>query len=145
MKYRNCFAGGVATVLAFVSLANASAETVLPIETYTPSSYTDILDASYVSATARIEGILEFPEGAAGAVPVVVLLHGSGGVRDDTEGALAASLLLAAEFSLVLQLRGIPLDEYFAQRDPVAGTAYYLAVVLFAIMPLLVNRRSSRH
>jgi len=60
-------------------------------------------------------------------------------------GALAAALLLAAEFSLVLQLRGIPLDEYFAKRDPVAGTAYYLAVILFAIMPLLVDRRSGRH
>lgn len=59
-------------------------------------------------------------------------------------GALAAALMLAAEFSLVLQLRGIPLDEYFAERDPVAGTAYYLAVILFAIMPLLVDRRSGR-
>ena len=55
-------------------------------------------------------------------------------------GALAGALLLAAEFALVLPLRGLTLAEYFATRDPVSGTAYYLAVLLMALMPLLVRR-----
>jgi hypothetical protein len=56
-------------------------------------------------------------------------------------GWLAATLLLAAEFTLVLRLRGLTLEDYFATRDPVSGTAYYVAVLLLALMPLWVNRR----
>ena len=55
-------------------------------------------------------------------------------------GALAAALLLAAEFTFVLNLRGLTLEEYFAARDPVSGSAYYASVLLLALMPLLVNR-----
>jgi hypothetical protein len=54
---------------------------------------------------------------------------------------LAAALLLAAEFGLVLRLRGLTLEDYFASRDPVSGSAYYASVLLLALMPLLVNRR----
>jgi hypothetical protein len=57
-------------------------------------------------------------------------------------GMLAAVLLLTAEFGLVLRLRGLTLEDYFASRDPVSGAAYYASVVLLAIMPLLVNRRA---
>jgi hypothetical protein len=57
-------------------------------------------------------------------------------------GMLAAVLLLAAELGLVLRLRGLTLEDYFASRDPVSGAAYYASVVLLAIMPLLVNRRA---
>jgi hypothetical protein len=59
-------------------------------------------------------------------------------------GAIAGALLLAAEFALVLPLRGLTLEEYFATRDPVAGAAYYLAVALMVVMPLLVNRSAGR-
>jgi len=55
-------------------------------------------------------------------------------------GALAFALLLAAEFSLVLPLRGLTLEQYFASRDPVSGVAYYAALVLLAFMPLVVER-----
>jgi hypothetical protein len=54
-------------------------------------------------------------------------------------GAIAGALLLAAEFTLVLRLRGLTLEEYFATRDPVAGAAYYAAVLLLVVMPLLVR------
>lgn len=57
-------------------------------------------------------------------------------------GILAVALLLLAEFTLVLRLRGLTLADYFATRDPVSGTAYYLAVLLLVLMPLLVNRGS---
>jgi hypothetical protein len=56
-------------------------------------------------------------------------------------GGFALALLLAAEFGLVLWLRGLSIKEYLATRDRVAGTVYYLLLVVFAIMPLLVVRR----
>jgi hypothetical protein len=56
-------------------------------------------------------------------------------------GALAFALLLAAEFSLVLPLRGLTLEQYFATRDPISGIAYYSALVLLALMPLIVERK----
>jgi hypothetical protein len=56
-------------------------------------------------------------------------------------GLVALALMLVAEFSLVLRLRGLTLEEYFATRDPVSGAAYYSALVLLALMPLIVGRR----
>jgi hypothetical protein len=55
-------------------------------------------------------------------------------------GVMAGALLLLAELTLVVRLRGLTLDEYFATRDPVSGTAYYAAVLLLVLMPLVVNR-----
>ena len=56
-------------------------------------------------------------------------------------GCLALLLLLVAEFTLVLWLRGLSISEYLATRDPVSGTVYYVMLGVFAIMPLLVARR----
>jgi len=56
-------------------------------------------------------------------------------------GCLALGLLLAAEFTLVLRLRGMSYAEYLADRDPVSGTVYYLLLGVFALMPVLVRRR----
>ena len=56
-------------------------------------------------------------------------------------GAIALSLLLIAEFSLVIWLRGLSIRAYLAGRDPVAGTVYYVMLGVFAVMPLLVARR----
>jgi type IV secretory pathway TrbD component len=56
-------------------------------------------------------------------------------------GFVALSLLLAAEFTLVLWLRGLSISEYLSSRDPVSGTVYYVMLGAFAIMPLLVDRR----
>jgi hypothetical protein len=56
-----------------------------------------------------------------------------------TMGAIGLVLLLAAEFGFVLWLRGISLQQYFATRDPVAGTVYYLALVVFALAPAIVE------
>jgi hypothetical protein len=56
-------------------------------------------------------------------------------------GIFALALLLLAEFSLVIRLRGLTIRDYVATRDPVAGTAYSLSLGLFACMPLLVRRR----
>lgn len=56
-------------------------------------------------------------------------------------GLVAPSLMLLAEFTLVLWLRGVSIRQYFAERDPVAGTVYYITLVLFAVLPLLVKRK----
>lgn len=56
-------------------------------------------------------------------------------------GSLALLLMLGAEFTVVLWLRGLSIREYFASRDPVSGIVYYAALALFAIMPLFVARR----
>lgn len=59
-------------------------------------------------------------------------------------GFLALACLLTAEFSLVLTLRGISMGQYFATRDPVSGTAYYLSLLIFALLPYLIGRRAAR-
>ena len=51
-------------------------------------------------------------------------------------GFVALGLLLVAEFTLVLWLRGLSIQEYLASRDPVSGTVYYVMLGVFAIMPL---------
>lgn len=56
-------------------------------------------------------------------------------------GCVALGLMLVAEFTLVLWLRGLSINEYLASRDPVSGTVYYVMLGVFAIMPLLVARR----
>ena len=56
-------------------------------------------------------------------------------------GCIALGLMLIAEFTLVRWLRGLPIREYLAGRDPVSGTVYYLMLGVFTIMPLFVARR----
>ena len=56
-------------------------------------------------------------------------------------GFLALVLMLVAEFALVTRLRGISISEYLATRDSVSGTAYYVTLIVFALMPLLVARK----
>jgi hypothetical protein len=57
-------------------------------------------------------------------------------------GVIALGLLLAVEFTLVLWLRGLSIKEFFANRDPVSGTVYYVMLGMFAAMPLLVARKA---
>jgi len=56
-------------------------------------------------------------------------------------GSIALGILLFAEFTLVLWLRGLSISKYLSGRDPVSGTVYYVMLGVFAIMPLLVARR----
>ena len=56
-------------------------------------------------------------------------------------GVIALAIMLATEFGLVLWLRGISLSQYFATRDPVSGTAYYIALGIFALMPMVVGKK----
>ena len=56
-------------------------------------------------------------------------------------GVIALGLLLVAEFTFVLWLRGLSMSEYFATRDPVSASVYYTSLGVFALMPLFVARR----
>jgi len=56
-------------------------------------------------------------------------------------GCVGLGLMLVAEFTLVLWLRGLSIGEYVASRDPVSGTVYYVMLGVFCIMPLLVSPR----
>lgn len=56
-------------------------------------------------------------------------------------GVLALLLLMVAELTVVLGLRGLTVREYLAGRDAVAGTVYLLMLCVFALMPLMVARR----
>ena len=56
-------------------------------------------------------------------------------------GSVGFTLMLAAEFGLVIWLRGLTLRQYLETRDPILGTAYYAALLLFAIMPAIVARK----
>ena len=55
-------------------------------------------------------------------------------------GGSALGLMLVAEFGFVMWLRGLSIREYLATRDPVSGTVYYMALLVFALMPLMVKR-----
>ena len=56
-------------------------------------------------------------------------------------GLLALILLVMLEFTVVLWVRGITLTAYFRERDALAGTIYYLLLVVYAVMPLMVARK----
>ena len=56
-------------------------------------------------------------------------------------GATALALLLITEFTLVLGLRGMSIDQYLESRDEVAFGAYVVALIIFAIMPLIIGQR----
>ena len=56
-------------------------------------------------------------------------------------GISALICLLIVEFTVVLWLQGISIAESFANRDPISGAAYLVSLILFSLMPLLVNRK----
>jgi len=57
-------------------------------------------------------------------------------------GCLVLVLLLTAELSFVLWLRGLSLKAYLAERDSVSGTVYLMMLLLFAVAPVFVAERS---
>lgn len=59
-------------------------------------------------------------------------------------GLLATGLVLSAEFVVGIALRGITPRDVLFVRDPVSGTAYYLSLLLFAVMPWLIVPRRRR-
>lgn len=58
-------------------------------------------------------------------------------------GGIALALLLSVEFSVALALRGQTIAENLASRDPVAGAAYALSLLAFALWPWWFGRRDA--
>lgn len=48
---------------------------------------------------------------------------------------------MGADVAVGLGLRGMTLAEVFFDRDFVAGTVYYVLIVVFALLPWLLARR----
>jgi hypothetical protein len=57
-------------------------------------------------------------------------------------GVIALGILLLAEFTVVLGLQRLTVDDYLASRDPVAGTVYVLMLVVFTSLPVFVARKN---
>jgi hypothetical protein len=60
-----------------------------------------------------------------------------------TMGVLALLLVLGADFVLFLRLRGLPLERYFQELDPVSGPLYYMLLAIFAALPLFFDLRQN--
>ena len=58
-------------------------------------------------------------------------------------GFLALSFLLVAEITLGMSLQGASISEVLLNHDPISGTVYYVMLILFALMPWLLNRQHS--
>jgi hypothetical protein len=58
-------------------------------------------------------------------------------------GVIALALMLIAEFTLVLLLRGLSIRQYLDEQDPVAASVYYATLLLFGLMPFLLGRATS--
>ncbi|NJL17628.1 MAG: hypothetical protein HC938_10910 [Nitrospira sp.] len=48
------------------------------------------------------------------------------------------AMILALDFTVILWIRGLSLSQYIEAFDPVAGTAYFVMLGLFALMPWFV-------
>ena len=55
-------------------------------------------------------------------------------------GGVALGLMLALEFTLVLTVRGLTFDAWYADRDPAAFAAYLAGLLAFAMMPVIIQR-----
>lgn len=55
-------------------------------------------------------------------------------------GGIALAPILLLDFTVVLWIRGLSFRQYIEEFDPVAGTAYFVMLGVFAVMPLLVTR-----
>jgi len=56
-----------------------------------------------------------------------------------TVGFIALVLLIAAELTMVLGVRGLSLAEYIASRDPVSSIVYLAMLGIYALMPFILG------
>ena len=58
-------------------------------------------------------------------------------------GVMALALLLLAELAVGVMLGGLAPAQVFLNHDPVSGTAYYLSLCVFALMPWYLGRAAN--
>lgn len=56
-------------------------------------------------------------------------------------GLVGLAFLLIAEFGIAARLQGQSFEEAVWNRDPISGTAYFVSLGLFAVMPALISPR----
>lgn len=56
-------------------------------------------------------------------------------------GGMALTMVLMLDFTVVLWIRGLSFSQYTEAFDPVAGTAYFVMLGVFSVMPFLIVRR----
>lgn len=54
-------------------------------------------------------------------------------------GAIAITLMLAAETIVMLHVRKLTWQQYFETRDPIAGIIYAILLIIFTICPLITS------
>jgi hypothetical protein len=59
-------------------------------------------------------------------------------------GATALVFLLLFEFTLVLGLQGLTIDQYLNSRDGIAFSAYIFSLIIFGLMPWLIKIRRNQ-
>jgi hypothetical protein len=59
-------------------------------------------------------------------------------------GFIALILLLTLEFSVVLWLQGLTINDYFAKRDPISSMVYFVMLLIFALMPMFMKRNNKK-
>ena len=59
-------------------------------------------------------------------------------------GVIALACMLAADVGVGVVLRGMTVRDALFARDPLSGTAYYLALGFLALAPWLFERRGQR-
>jgi hypothetical protein len=55
-------------------------------------------------------------------------------------GFIAMGLVLMADLAVGVLLRGMSPEGVFFNRDPISGTAYYMSLLFFAVMPTITAR-----
>jgi hypothetical protein len=58
-------------------------------------------------------------------------------------GGMALAMVLALDFTVILWIRGLSFKQYVEAFDPVAGTAYFVMLGVFALMPIVVSQTQS--
>jgi len=56
-------------------------------------------------------------------------------------GGIALGLMLMAELTLGLWIRGTTIREYFGARDPISGAVYFMTLGALALIPIFAGRR----
>jgi len=57
-------------------------------------------------------------------------------------GLVGLICMLLAEFTLAVWIRGLALRDYWSQRDPLATGVYFVALALFALMPVFIRNQA---
>jgi hypothetical protein len=59
-------------------------------------------------------------------------------------GLSALAITVMVETALAVALRGVSVRDAILNRDPVSGTAYYVVLTIFALLPWLLAKREGR-